>query len=325
MTGPQDILTDAGLETLLTSLGRGNAQWALHVHNFESGASGSVQGDVLVDTMSVIKVPLLLHLLELAYRGEVNLSQRLRLTRDRKRFGTGVLATLDDGLELTLRDAAELMITVSDNTATDIVFDAVGGPQALNAALAARGFCRTKACGTTFEWLRHLATSMDSSCATYSPEELFVKGYPLSNSAELRAARARYHFGGGPSFGLTTAAEFGTLLAALEAREYSAPKVCEQALHILGRQNFRSRIPRYLPPEVTVVNKTGDFSPFIANDSGVARAPGAPTMVFCIFSSRHTQAWGYAEEVIARSAEACWKAMTQSVPSSPTPGSTEGC
>lgn len=306
MSSMRQMLLDQDTPELETAFTDGNVQWSFYSENIETGAVSSRRADVTVDTMSVIKVPLLVHLLELADAGEVDLSRKVPVTVERKRFGTGVLASLSDDLQVTLADAAQLMITVSDNTATDIVFEAVGGPGPLNEALARRGLTRTAACGTAFDWFRHLATSMDASCASYSPDELFVKGYPLSDPEELRAARNRYHFGGGAPFGVTTAAEFGRLMSMLERGEYTRPTVREQALAILAQQAFRSRIPRYLPAHVTVHHKTGDFCPFIANDVAIIRTPNAPTLVLCMFSSRNTSAWGYSEEALAETARACW-------------------
>jgi len=225
--------------------------------------------------------------------------------KDRKRLGTGVLSTLDDGLQVTVRDAAVLMTTVSDNTATDIVFDAVGGPHQVNAALASRGLPGIEALGTAFDWFKALATSMDPACASYSPAELFVKGYPITDPREARAARARYHFAGGTRFGSATADQFGRLLRLLNDRQYCHPSVCDEAMRILALQAASSRIPRYLPPSITVLHKAGDFAPFIANDVGILRTAGGASMILCMFSAGHTRSWGYAEEVISRVALGC--------------------
>jgi len=306
MSSRRQVLLDQDAAELETAFTDGSAQWSFYAENIQTGAVSSWRADVTVDTMSVIKVPLLVHLLELADAGEVDLARKVPVTVERKRFGTGVLASLSDGLQVSLADAAQLMITVSDNTATDIVFEAVGGPSQLNDALARRGLTRTATCGTAFDWFRHLATSMDAACASYSPGELFIKGYPQSDPDELRTARHRYHFGGGAPFGVTTAAEFGRIMSMLERGEYTQPAVRERALAILAQQAFRSRIPRYLPAHVTVHHKTGDFCPYIANDVAIIRTPNAPTLVLCMFSSQNTSAWGYAEEALAATALACW-------------------
>ncbi len=323
MSGQRQLMPDCDSAELETALTDDTAQWSLHAENVQTGAIISWRENLVVDTMSVIKVPLLVHLLELADAGDIDLARKVTVTAERKRLGTGVLASLTDGLTVTLADAAQLMITFSDNTATDIVFEAVGGVSQLNEAISRRGLTQTAACGTAFDWFRHLATFMDPACASYSPGELFTKGYPLSDPEELRTARSRYHFGGGASFGVTTASEFGSLMSMLERGEYTQPRVRERALAILAQQAFRSRIPRYLPAHVTVHHKTGDFSPFIANDVGIIRTPNVPTLVLCMFSSGNTRPWGYAEEVLARTALACWTRTVDQADSTDRPPSPD--
>jgi beta-lactamase class A len=282
------------------------AQWGVYVKDLATGETAGLRAAVAMDTMSVIKLPLLLHLLTLAATREVNLDRRIRVSTDRKRLGTGVLSTLDDDTEISLRDAGVLMTTVSDNTATDIVFEAVGGPDAVNEAMVAVGLGSIKALGSTFDWFRSLASSMDPAYAGYGPEELFVKGYPVSDLAELLAARARYHLGGGRPFGLATAEQLGRLLEMVSDGEYVSRAVCDDALRVLRLQVATSRIPRYLPQSATVFHKAGDFAPFIANDVAIIRRSDGSGLVLCMLSAGHTGVWGHLEEVCSRVAEKCF-------------------
>src|SRR5438046_10293777 len=98
-----------------------------------------------MDTMSVIKIPVLVELFRQVDAGHLNLDKRIVLQTEHKRFGTGVLSTLDDGSSLTLRDAAMLMIIQSDNSATDLCFDAVGGPEVVNACMRSLGLTQIQA------------------------------------------------------------------------------------------------------------------------------------------------------------------------------------
>ena len=300
---PQETpLTDAWLARALGDYA-GPEDWAVYVADLATGSAARSRSDVAMDTMSVIKLPLLLHLLSLAAAGKVDLHRRIRISRDRKRLGTGVLAALDDGVEVSLGDAATLMITVSDNTATDIVFEAVDGPSAVNDAMLELGLDRITALGTAFDWFSSLATSMDPVCASYDAEELFVKGYPLTDPAELRAARARYHFGGGKAFGSATAEHLGRLLQLVAEGAYHNRDVCEKAMRALRLQVSTSRIPRYLPDSATVFHKAGDFAPFIANDVGIIQRADGRSLILCLLSARHRGPWGDLEEVCSRIAE----------------------
>lgn len=307
MASEQPALSDPWLARTLGEFA-GPEQWGIYVADLATGAAASHRSDVAMETMSVIKLPLLLLLLSLAEAGKVDLHRRFRISRDRKRLGTGVLATLDDGVEVSLGDAATLMMTVSDNTATDIVFEAVGGPYAVNDAMLELGLDRITALGTAFDWFASLATSMDPVCASYDAEELFVKGYPLTDPVELRAARARYHFGGGKAFGSATAAQLGSLLQLVADGRYHNRDVCDRAMRVLRLQASTSRIPRYLPDSVAVFHKAGDFAPFIANDVGIIQKEDGRSLILCLLSARHRGPWGHLEEVCSRVAERAFEA-----------------
>lgn len=75
---------------------------------------------------SMIKVFILACVMDKAQRGELDLDETLTLRSSDKVGGAGILAGYASGTELTLREVLELMITHSDNTATNIVIDRVG-------------------------------------------------------------------------------------------------------------------------------------------------------------------------------------------------------
>ena len=69
-----------------------------------------------MDTMSVIKIPLMVEVFEQIKAGKMALSDKYTLTKDDMRPGTGILRSLDPGDVLTVKDLITLMIIVSDNT-----------------------------------------------------------------------------------------------------------------------------------------------------------------------------------------------------------------
>src|SRR5262245_18162399 len=259
-----------------------------------------------MDTMSVIKIPLLLERLRQAEEGLVDLDERIVLDTRHKRFGTGVLQLLDDGLALSLRDAATLMIVQSDNTATDLCFEAVGGPAAPNRLMHELGLGTIEALGTAFDWFSALAASMDPALGGLSPGELFAAGYPDRTPEELAAARAAYHFGGGRRFGRATAGDLGRLLERIWEGSAPSPGVCEEAVRIMRLQQHRARIPRYLLG-VSCANKTGDFDPFIASDVGIIGLDGASPAVVVFLTAGHRGVWANLEDGVARMAEKVWE------------------
>ncbi|HEU4751930.1 MAG TPA: serine hydrolase, partial [Armatimonadota bacterium] len=71
------------------------------------------------------------------------------------------------------------------------------------------------------------------------------------------------------------AGELADLLVGIERRAVVSAGACERMLAIMRRQQFDSKIPRLLPPDTPVANKTGSIS--TANhDIGVIYAPAGP-------------------------------------------------
>jgi len=83
---------------------------------------------------STIKIAILIALFRAIDEGKLDLATRRELHAADKVPGSGVLRAMDDGLALTLHDLAHLMIAISDNSASNMLIEAVG-LEAVNAAL----------------------------------------------------------------------------------------------------------------------------------------------------------------------------------------------
>lgn len=92
-----------------------------------TGDRVSVNGGVVFTQASAIKLPVLVELMRQVEAGEQNLDEIVTLAASDIVPGSGVLQQLTPGkVSLSLRDVATLMVTVSDNTATNMVIDRVG-------------------------------------------------------------------------------------------------------------------------------------------------------------------------------------------------------
>ena len=88
---------------------------------------------------SAIKIPLLIELYHQDDAGALKLSTRVPVRLADRTGGSGLLQNLGDGTsELSLGDLAMFMITVSDNTATNLLIDRVG-MEKVNATTRALG------------------------------------------------------------------------------------------------------------------------------------------------------------------------------------------
>ena len=130
------------------------------VHNLETGEKISRRGDETFSTASLIKVPILVTVFDLVENGRLSLDDRLTVLPIDKVPGSGLLQHLHDGMEITVGDAAFLMITISDNTATNLLLDRIIIRRVWE-KMESLGLQHTKPHSKTF--LRSSSVAMDSS------------------------------------------------------------------------------------------------------------------------------------------------------------------
>ena len=95
--------------------------------HLETDKRVSHNADTVFFTASTLKVPLLVELYRQVDAGIIDVHQRIDLTDTLRVPGSGVLKELASGLQPTVHDLAMLMIIISDNSATDILYNRVGG------------------------------------------------------------------------------------------------------------------------------------------------------------------------------------------------------
>ena len=96
------------------------------VKDLAGDAEVLVNADDLFPTASVMKVPILVALYREVEACRVDVDRRVLLEPGHVVPGSDVLADLAPGLAPTVKDLATLTITVSDNTATDMILELVG-------------------------------------------------------------------------------------------------------------------------------------------------------------------------------------------------------
>lgn len=114
------------------------------LEDLATGERFSINGDVVFTQASAIKLPILIELFRQVERGRYDLDAEVRLEATDVVPGSGVLQQLTPGkVTLTLRDVATLMVTVSDNSATNMIIDRVG-MERVNETMLALGLTETK-------------------------------------------------------------------------------------------------------------------------------------------------------------------------------------
>jgi beta-lactamase class A len=197
------------------------------------------RSDEMFPAASVIKTHLLVILYRAAEKGELSLDEKMTLRDEDKVGGSGTLQGLPSGNEYTLAELARLMIVVSDNTATNMLVNRVGGMDRINADLASFGLERTR-------WNRLM---MDLEARARGVENALY------------------------------ADETADLFAKLHRGELTdKPETTQAILDVLLAQELRGKMPALLPEGTRVAHKTGGLES-ISHDSGIIYAPTGPIAI----------------------------------------------
>jgi len=243
------------IETITRSV---NAAWGVFIKSIETGEEVAINADRQMETMSTIKIPLMIEVFEQIKAGKFKLADKYTFVPADSQPGTGTIQRLDPGAVMTVKDLITLMIIVSDNTATEVLFRMVGGPDAVNARMEAIGLKNTRAMNIPSKWFPQLR-------AAASTEQFYRDGkYP---------------------FGLSTPREMGRLLEMMERGTLVDKASSDLMLQMMRGQLYRTRIPRYITG-YRIPHKTGDFLPYVGDDVGMLEAPGR-TIVVSIFTGNH--------------------------------------
>ncbi|HEY3138281.1 MAG TPA: serine hydrolase [Blastocatellia bacterium] len=272
---PQQATPLARLQANIERITRSvNAKWGIYIKCVETGEEIALNADETMDTMSVIKIPLMVEVFRQIEAGKFSLTDRVTLKESDKRPGTGVIRSLDAGALLTIKDLITLMIIVSDNTATDLLYEKVGGPEPVNKMMQSYGLNSIKATGTADVWFKAIAAEPD---------------------------RWKFHTEGKTPFGLSSPRDMGKLLEKIHKGEAVSKQASEHMLQIMRGQVYSSRLPKYVTG-FRVPHKTGDFLPYIGNDVGILESQNRHVII-SVFTARHNGIGANLEDAIARTAE----------------------
>ncbi len=97
----------------------------IYVEDCSTGEVYTINSEMVVPSASTIKVPMLALLLHDAEQGLVELDAPHDI-KDENRVPGGIIYDLDKNYRPTLRDLAKLMISLSDNIATNEIMDIIG-------------------------------------------------------------------------------------------------------------------------------------------------------------------------------------------------------
>lgn len=241
--------------------------------SFQTGEEINLNPDVIFPTASTFKTVLLYELYRQVDQGKIDPTDRITI-EDRHRVpGSGVIQDLDAGASLTIRDIATLMMVISDNAGTDIIFNLLG-KDAIQQAVKDLGMTSTSIPMGTWGLLCGLQNlDPDDPELTYETVKAKLKGTdaPWDSNA----------FKETPDNDITTPRDMVRLQIAIENGEGLSDAGRDAVLDIMKRQKLSERIPAHLPTGVVCAHKTGSLRG-VRNDAGIVYAPDGTSYAVAI-------------------------------------------
>src|SRR5437764_10718073 len=109
------------------------ARVLMHARDLDSDAEFGIDADQGVVLASVFKIPVLVELARQVGDGRLAWTDRVEVPAGRRTDGPTGLSVMVDDVNVSLRDLAFWMMSVSDNTATDVIMEMLGGPGPITA------------------------------------------------------------------------------------------------------------------------------------------------------------------------------------------------
>jgi beta-lactamase class A len=170
-----------------------------------------------------------------AEENKLDWSQKIALTDPDKVSGSGILTEFSAGDLFPIRDLMHVMIVVSDNTATNLILDRIGG-DAVNRRMAQLGLTQTAV-------MRKIMQS-----------KLFPDGKPAHPEGVTEEGRKPGNDRWGT--GRSCPRDMVVLLEKLYRGQLVSKQASEEMLRVLKRQRDQQGVPRHLRDTV-VASKTG--------------------------------------------------------------------
>jgi beta-lactamase class A len=228
---------------------KGPGKVFLAAKNLKTGERIAIRADEKVRTASTIKLPVLVELYAQAAAGKINLDEEVVMREVDMVSGSGVLRELSAGTRLKLRDVANLMIVVSDNTATNMLIEKLGADN-VNARM---------------DLLKLPATRLMRKIRGDGTQLKQAQGW---SKAGLLEENKKY------GIGSSTSAEMVRLLELLETNALPSSK---PMLEILKRQQYTDAIARKLNG-FTTASKSGSLD-HLRSDVGIVYTKAGPIAI----------------------------------------------
>lgn len=281
----------AAIEAKLNRICKGfNGRLGYHLRLLRSGESIGFRENERFPSASTIKTGVALAAIQEVDAGRMKMTDKMAVPTDPSRREASMWSYfLKDGLSLDLDAWVNLMVTVSDNTATIVTRDWIGTMK-VNDKFAALGLPNTKILGNA----------------------------PKDN---VPIQRLRRQFG----MGMTTPKEMATMLELVYRRKAASPAGCEKLIRIMTHQYWDDWIAGSVPPGIAVASKSGAISRS-RSDTAIVFSHSQPYILTIYSDSQKDRRWVAENEgdlALKKMAGIVWNGLHPRTPYEAPPGYNE--
>ena len=252
------------------------------VRDMHSGQSIGINNDTLFPMASTYKVAVAGKIFSLADAGALSLDEQM------PRFGA----------PLSVTTLLELMLTRSDNEATDLLVARAGGPQAVNRWLQSVGIRGQRVDSNTAQLLAR------AKVVTANGDEPAMEA---ALSARQRDARdlPNMAFAADPR-DTSTPRAMNDLLYAIHQAKALKPGSSAALIAIMARcKTGKARLAGMLPPGTMIAHKTGTLNG-LGNDAGIISLPDGRMFAISVFVMKDRRGHVLRDRIMAEVARAAY-------------------
>ena len=258
----------------------------LHACDVDGPREVALDADAPVVAASTFKVAVALELFRRGAIGALDPQQRVRVDPTGSLRAPAGLSLFWDEVEVSLRDLAVSMLTVSDALATDVLLERLG-IESINGLTESLGLEQTAIVEDVQSMFERLARDVGFP----SWREFAEHNWPAEDEAVVQDVLGRMR-GAGPCdptrANRTTPRESTELLRAIWRDEAGPAAACADVRMLMGKQLQRERIARGFPePDVRFSGKTGTFGGAFRNEVGVVEFTDGARYTIAVFTRAH--------------------------------------
>lgn len=259
---------------------RARGEVGVAIKHVESGVEVLVNADKTYPMASTYKVPILVEIFHQRAEGRLTFDDRIEVTPGDVHPGGTIALLLDGpGLQLSIHNLIQLMMRVSDNSATDILLNKIGAAN-VTARMRSLGLDSIRVDRTTLEMI---LDQEGVDYALYGTLQIAQLRERMSAVDPQTAARANEQFNKVEK-DVATPRHMTALLEKIYRGQIVDRGASDEIIEFMNHSMIgQTRIPGLLPDGTRVVHKTGSISGS-TNDTGIVFLPRGDHLLITVFT-----------------------------------------